>query len=293
MKNALSLFHGMGCFNLALDRTNIQFDQIYTSEIEPAPNTVDAINNPNNINLGDVTQWRTWAIDWTSIELLVAGSPCQGFSNAGNQGGFDDPRSALFYDFVLIRAHIDLMRSLVGKSPCLFLLENVKMRKDWADLIDFWVGCKPVFIDSNLISAQNRARYYWANWDFTPPCDSGVVLADILDTTEQEPNGEGWQKWWQKNRDFQLQKKYSTICNDGSITKAACLTARQYASWNGNFVKCDGVDLYRNLTPVECERLQTVPDNYTAHVSNTQRYKMLGNGWTVDVIAHILRSAPL
>tara|TARA_R110002153_G_scaffold271369_1_gene438662 strand:+ start:32 stop:901 length:870 start_codon:yes stop_codon:yes gene_type:complete len=285
--NVLSLFDGMSCGRIALQRAGVTVDTYYASELDKFAIKVTQANWPETVQLGDVTKWREWDIDWSSIDLLIGGSPCQGFSFAGKQLAFDDPRSALFFVYVDILNHISEVNPNVK-----FLLENVKMKKEFIDVITEYVGEEPTLINSSLVSAQNRQRLYWSNMTIEQPQDRGVVLNDVLDTKVNIPNSEGWHRWFKEKKEFQLRKKYSVICNDGSTDKAICMTARQYASWNGNFAIVSRVNedlLYRNLTPIECERLQTVPDNYTMDISNSQRYKMLGNGWTVDVIAHIFK----
>ena len=239
--NVLSLFDGISCGQIALNRAGIKPSNYYAAELDKYAIQVTQANYPDTIQLGDVTKWRAWNIDWVSIDLLIGGSPCQGFSFAGKQLAFDDPRSKLFFVYVDILNHIRSFNPNVK-----FMLENVKMQKKYLDVISDQLGVEPVFINSALVSAQNRKRYYWANWQITQPEDRGIVLADILEDGEV-------------NRD----KSYYIITADNIH--------------------------YRKLTPIECERLKTVTDNYTAHVSNTQRYRMLGNGWTVDVIAHIFK----
>ena len=275
----LSLFDGMSCGRIALDRAGINVTSYHASELDKYAIKVTQANWPETVQLGDVTKWREWDIDW-NIDLLIGGSPCQGFSFAGKQLAFDDPRSALFFVYVDILNHIKSVNPGVK-----FLLENVRMKKEYLDIISEQLGVEPVFINSALVSAQNRQRFYWANWKIDHPEDEGIVLADIIDETNQTPNNKGWQKWWLINGEFQLKKKYSCVLYD--VEKAITQTARQVSSWNGNLVITNyGL---RFISPMEAERLQTVPDNYTNHVSNTQRYKMLGNGWTVDVIAHIFK----
>ena len=312
--NVLSLFDGISCGRIALDKAGIEVTNYFSSEVDKHAVKVSDDNYPSITRLGDINDWHFWGLDPSKIDLILAGSPCQGFSFAGKQLAFDDPRSALFFTF------IDILNWVKAHNPDVkFLLENVKMKKEHLAVITERLGVEPILINSALVSAQNRQRYYWCNWDVKQPEDKGVLLGDIIDDRCQEPNGDGWHKWWKDKKDFQIKKRYSAVVNDGSSDKAICMTARQYASWNGNFVilqKARGFnnggikaingktptlsscswehnnflgkdDKYRNLTPVECERLQTVPDNYTKAVSNTQRYKMLGNGWTCDVISHI------
>lgn len=326
----LSLFDGMSCGRIALDRAGIEVDQYYASELDKYAITVTQANWPSTIQLGDVTQWQEWDIDWASIDLLIGGSPCQGFSFAGKQLAFDDPRSKLFFVYVDILNHIRSVNPDVN-----FMLENVKMKKEYLDVISNLVGVQPVFINSALVSAQNRQRFYWANWDFQQPEDKVIMLADILETesnnfvfmSDKFVNRQAGRKClrddftgkavnlssmeYVKNgrqgdyinsgvivgrkldengkRNDKLEIKYTQCLEVHEHGKSRCLSTVSKDTVVSNLQKGRYPESkqYRKLTPVECERLQTAPDNYTNHVSNTQRYKMLGNGWTVDVIAHI------
>jgi len=259
--NVLSLFDGMSCGQIALERAGVQVDNYYASELDKYAIKVTQANYPNTIQLGDVTQWREWSIDWSSIGLLIGGSPCQGFSFAGKQLAFDDPRSKLFF------VYVDILNHIRAHNPGVkFLLENVRMKQESLDIVSHVLKTDAVFINSSLVSAQDRRRFYWASWDFNIPEDIGASLYSILD--EKPP-------CCVKVRE---KSKCLRVGGRGSVDRH---------EWD-SISNCH----YRKLTPIECERLQTVSDNYTAHVSNTQRYKMLGNGWTVDVIAHIFRSMP-
>jgi len=271
----LALFDGMACGLEALKRAGIPVKKYYASEIDQHAIKIASKNHPEIIHLGDVQNWKEWDID--SPDLVIGGSPCQGFSFVGKQLAFDDPRSRLFFT----------MKDIIDNyKPANYLLENVKMAQKHIDVINEILGQKPILLNSALLSAQGRNRLYWFNWDSPTPKETGILTDDIIDKENQTPNSEGWQKWWLKNSEFQLRKKYSCILND--VDKAICMTARQVSSWNGNMVRTEkGL---RFLSPMEAERLQTLPDNYTAGVSNTQRYKMIGNGWTVDVIAHLFKS---
>jgi site-specific DNA-cytosine methylase len=207
------------------------------------------------------------------IDLLFGGSPCQGFSFAGKQLNFFDPRSKLFFDFV---------KALEELKPKYFLLENVKMKKEYEDVITQHLGVKPIEINSALVSAQNRVRLYWTNIPgIQQPKDKGILLKDIIIDGEVD-------------RD-------KSFCIDGNYYKGGNI--KQYFEKHRRQIVLNIIQNYkfRMLYPIECERLQTLPDNYTAvgvidgkeiPISNTQRYKMLGNGWTVDVIAHILSFIP-
>ena len=169
--NVLSLFDGMSCGRLALDRLGIEVDNYYSAEIDKYAIQVSEDNYPDIIRLGDVCDVK--AKDLPKIDLILAGSPCQGFSFAGKQLAFDDPRSALFFEFV---------RILKECEPKYFLLENVKMKKEFLDIISQQVGVEPILINSALVSAQNRQRYYWTNiLGVEQPEQRGVVLRDILE----------------------------------------------------------------------------------------------------------------
>ena len=310
--NILSLFDGMSCGRIAAERAGFEVENYYASELDKYAITVTQANWPKTIHLGDVTKWREWDIDWSGIDLLIGGSPCQGFSFAGKQLAFDDPRSALFFEYLNILNHIKSVNPKVK-----FMLENVKMKKEYLDVISNLLGVQPVFINSALVSAQNRKRYYWANWEFRQPEDKGIILSDIL---EKESDNFVFM-----SEKFVNRQQGRKCLRDDFTGKAVNLSAMEYVkngrqgdyvlsmtprgnnpggdramdgktpsmtsnSWQDNFHLTSDHKSYRKLTPVECERLQTAPNNYTNHVSNTQRYKMLGNGWTVDVIAHIFKS---
>lgn len=286
----LSLFDGMSCGQIALNRIGIKPETYYASEVDKHAIKVTMANYPDTVQLGDVAKWREWNIDWASIDLLIGGSPCQGFSFAGKQLAFDDPRSKLFFVYVDILNHIRSVNPGVK-----FMLENVKMKKEYMDVISEYLGVQPVFINSALVSAQNRQRYYWANWLIEPPEDKGIYLSGVTAakpvTDLHQKVGDGEIITAQKfNKESQsLGRMLHNFCNHNE--KAGCLTAAMFKGMaaNGMTNIFDG-ECLRNLTAVECERLQTVPEGYTSSVSNTQRYKMLGNGWTIDVIAHIFKS---
>lgn len=269
--NVLSLFDGMSCGQIALNRLGIKVDNYYASEIDKYAIKVTQKNYPNTIQLGDIKNVK--GEDLPNIDLLLAGSPCQGFSFAGKQLAFDDPRSALFFEFI---------RLLKEVNPKYFLLENVRMKKEYLDVITDLVGVEPILINSALVSAQNRLRYYWTNLPVDgQPEDKGLVLKDILD-----PSATNFLSKTTAMRSRTQRNVRETT------DKANTLTATGYkgSQSNGVTVVADsGRTKWRILTPLECERLQTVPDSYTEGASNTQRYKMLGNGWTVDVICHILK----
>ena len=382
--NVLSCFDGCSGGQLALQKAGIDVDTYYASEIDKYAIEVTQANFPNTIQLGDITK-----VGFTRfnhhVDLMMGGSPCQGFSFAGKQLNFDDPRSKLFFDFIRIRDEL---------TPKYVLLENVRMAKESQDIISKYMGCEPTKINSADVSPQSRNRLYWFvtyDWDlgkYVPmhipqPSKKNVVIRDIL---EDLPFGEIPNYLANSWGGVPRGDKVKSIDD----AKANCLTASMYKGQIPTFIKkpnpsaskdglirvgtanlkghdsikrvysADGkaptlttmqgghrepkismgrvvnrrLDengvrkdnqmnlpftpkvevreddvsnclttvekdnvvvnrdeyLWRKLTPLECERLQTMPDNYTNHVSKTQRYKMIGNGWTIDVIAHILSS---
>ena len=371
--NVLSLFDGMSCGQLALQRADIDVENYFACEIDKYAMQITQKNFPNTFQWGDVTKIKMPTEG--SIDLLMGGSPCQGFSFAGHQLNFDDPRSKLFFDFI---------RVLDAVKPKYVLLENVRMSQKSQDIISEAIGFEPQALDSKWVSGQKRFRLYW--WgklvgDYykqipIPPLeDKGIVLADILEDLpfDEAPNYlkgtwcgrvrgdlvksvdddkahcltasmyKGQIPTFVKSKkpiqvgvandikgfdiikrvyspqgksptlttmqgghrqpkvaigrivnrrldehgtrkDNQLELPFTTQLEVSDGAKSNCLTTVQ----KDNVVVSEDF-LYRKLTPLECERLQTLPDNYTEGVSNTQRYKMIGNGWTVDVIAHILK----
>jgi site-specific DNA-cytosine methylase len=299
--NVLSLFDGMSCGQIALEKSGFQVDKYFASEVDKYAIKVAKANYPDMVHLGDVRDVK--ADDLPQIDLLIGGSPCQGFSFAGKQLNFDDPRSKLFWEYVR------LLREL---QPKYFLLENVKMKQESMDVITEALGVEPIFINSNLVSAQNRQRYYWTNIPMDKlPDDKGIMLKDILEDGYVDRDkshcidanyfkGGNLKSYFEKHR-RQLVFSDDGLCHVGDADlKGHGYVRRVYhpdgkapslcAASGGNLEPKTFIspDSWRKLTPLECERLQTVPEGYTAHVSNTQRYRMLGNGWTVDVISHIL-----
>lgn len=329
----LSLFDGISAGQLALQRLNVKVETYYASEIDKYAIQITNKNFPNTIQLGDITKWTEWDIDFSKIDLIIGGSPCQGFSFAGKQLNFEDPRSKLFFDFVNI-----LNQTRVLNPKVKFLLENVRMKQEYQDIITKFLGVSPIQINSSLLSAQNRVRLYWTNIDdVIQPDDKGIVLKDIILNNVEDKYCLTIEAidYMNRLRNGKPRWEYHKNHLDG---KAACLTANMYKgvpygvlrvpeATKKGFVevnKNEGVDLTfinsktrrgrlmknksncltasrydycwydgyicRKLTPIECERLQTFPDNYTEGISDSQRYKALGNSWTVDVIAHIFKN---
>lgn len=430
--NVLSLFDGMSGGRIALREAGIKVNKYFASEIDKYAIAQTQLNFPDTVQLGDVTNWKEWDINWGEIDLLLAGSPCQGFSFAGKQLAFDDPRSKLFFVFIKILNHIKSLNPNV-----LFMLENVNMKKEHMRIISEYCGVFPVNINSNLVSAQNRDRWYWTNIrtkkiglfgelhsDIPQPEDKGIFLRDILEeevderyflsdkvvknmlehkernkekgngfgavfhkpenkmgclkvggtgiddlvcvamrgreasclTPKRTEYGKSIRKAYEEGKIEEQRKNMQrleprtdgrTNCltsvqkdnlillpaiyqrprgeNKGGIItdktptltsnawqqnnlvvsgtfrthkddfgfreiksgKAATIPARAREDGSGQNV-CKINNRIRRLTPTECSRLQTIPDWYKWECSDTQRYKMLGNGWTVDVIAHIM-----
>jgi site-specific DNA-cytosine methylase len=279
--NVLSLFDGISAGQVSLERSGIKVDNYYASEIDKYAMQVANKNYPNTIQLGSVTNWMDWDIDLTTIDLVIGGSPRQGFSIAGKQLNFDDERSKLFFDFANILNHIKILNPNVK-----FLLENVRMKKEYQDVISEYVGVEPIVINSSLVSAQNRVRFYWTNIDgIEQPADRKLVLSDILEDfvdIKYHLTSEAME-YMSRLRNGKPRWEYHTNPLQG---KSACLTANMYKGVPYGVIR----ELIRKLTPLECERLQTFPDHYTEGISNTQRYKSLGNSWTIDVIAHIFKN---
>ena len=404
--NVLSLFDGMSCGQIALRELGITPRRYYASEIDKPAIGQTQLNFPETIQLGDVNNWRNWSIEWANIDLLLAGSPCQGFSFAGKQLAFDDPRSALFFVFVEILSHCR-----AHNPKIIFLLENVEMRKPHLRVITDYCGIYPVHINSARVSAQNRKRVYWSNLrtreeglfgelhtDIPQPADRGIYLRDILQSdvpekyylkasvvekllgkgkrispenkkakcitgasghgagyhsdmdlicvamrgrgkenpsdrragisTEQrlEPNLDGKTNCLTSVAKDNLIIQRSRGKNSGGIhtDKVPCISScaweqnnlvvsgtfrthtddygfREIKSGKGATIPARGREdgsgqnvvlvngLIRRLTPTECARLQTIPEWYIWRCSDTQIYRMLGNGWTVEVIKHILQ----
>ena len=303
--NVLSLFDGMSCGQIALDQLGIPVNKYYAAEIDKYAIQIARKNYPDMVHVGDV-KWVTSKL-LPKIDLLIGGSPCQGFSFGGKGLNFDDPRSKLFFEFD---------RLLKELKPKYFLLENVKMKKESEQVITDYLGVEPVEINSNLVSAQNRKRLYWTNIPFDGvPEDKGIMLKDILEeetaefyragaylqekrrASDKNPDMLNPDYRSQANTIHDVDGKSGCVCSGthgyaiGYVPeirdKSKCVRTGGRLSYDRH--EWDSIDNmhWRKLTVTECERLQTVPDGYTCGVSNTQRYKMLGNGWTVDVIKHI------
>ena len=283
MKNVVSTFDGISGLQIALNRRGLEYENYYASEIDEYSIKITQKNYPNTIQMGDICDLSMTDFP-REIDLLVGGSPCQGFSLMGNRLNFDDERSKLLFEFVRLKNEL---------NPTWFILENVVMRQDIQDAISALLGCKPIQINSSILSGQNRKRLYWTNIPdvrqklaitIFPIITGKSVLTDQtyeIATVRKGKNGGPRQ-----------------IVKPASI-KLGCLTASYYKGVNsdGRPAKSKFFGDYEAgkiemLSPLECERLQTVPEGYTEGVSKTQRYKALGNGFTVDVISFILGCLP-
>lgn len=271
--NVLSLFDGMSCGQIALERSNISYGKYYSSEIDKHAIKITQKNYPNTIQLGDVRNIK--ASDLPEIDLLIGGSPCKDLSVAQKgKKGLEGDNSILFYEFV---------RLLKELKPKYFLLENVIPIGHWKEVMDEHIGVKGVMINSSLFVPQNRKRIYWTNISFEYPTQQEYKFK-FQDNVNK--------KYFVSNNILKNEERLNFIKNRNNPI-CGCLTeaigrngsSREYMSWVG-WVYFNNKEL-RKPTPIECERLQTVPDNYTEGVSDTQRYKMLGNGWTVDVVSYI------
>lgn len=274
--NIFSPFDGCACARAAVDKMGISCTY-YASEVDKWAIQIANKNYPDIIQLGNIQDIK--GSNLPEIDLMIGGSPCQDLSIAGNGAGLKGSRSALFYDFVRLLEEI---------KPKYFVLENVaSMKKIWRDKITEILGVEPVLIDSALVSAQQRKRLYWTNIrGIQQPEDKGIFFGSIrqhgLDSLYYSEEGLAWIK----NHTNRTGKKLR-VWKD--TDKAQMLESTMYKKYSSQrFFAIEDVLGLRYVTPVECERLQTLPDNYTEGVSNTQRYRMLGNGFTVDVIAHIL-----
>ena len=277
----MSLFDGISCGKVALDRAGIKVKNYYASEIDEYAMQVSKNNHPDIIQLGDVNAWRNWNIDWSQIDLLIGGSPCQGFSFAGKLLNFNDERSKLFFVYVDILNHIKSVNPNVK-----FLLENVKMKADYQNVISGYLGVEPMRINSALVSAARRDRLYWVNFDVDMPEDRGITFDDINgNTTDWLSNIyiDKVSKWKAQ------QDPLKNVTYIGTKAKLPCLTARGYnQSHSGMILISDGTR-YRYLTNNEAELAMTLPIDYTKGISDRERARCLGNGWTAEVIVHILK----
>ena len=279
--NVLSLFDGMSCGRLALDRLGIEVDQYYAAEIDKYAIQVTQENWPETIQLGDVTQIK--GKDLPKIDLILAGSPCQGFSFAGKQLAFDDPRSALFFEFV---------RILKECNPKYFLLENVKMKKEFLEIITQQVGAEPILINSALVSAQNRQRYYWTNIPgVEQPENRGVVLRDILET-----NPDSYTLMSDK---FSKRQEGRSCLVDMNKEKASNLSAMEYVKngRQGDYLACDDTGIPKDLSDDVSnlpEKSSVIKSNYyKSSKANFENDKSKGGKFSATGIPQTTQDKPI
>lgn len=284
----LSCFDGVSCGRVALERAEVKVDAYYASEIDTYATKISHKNYPDIIQVGDIENWRTWNIPWEEIDLILAGSPCQGFSNAGLGLNFEDPRSRLFFTFV------DILTHAKSKNPNVkYILENVRMKKEYSDVISSMLGVNYVPINSALVSAQNRPRLYWCNFPVTAPEDKHITFKDIKESNPDKKHYFSDKSYTCLERIVKRSEEKGLGFRSGIMEspyeeKVNCIDANYHKGCDGKRTMIREVDGCRMLTPLECERAQTLPEGYTEGVSNCRRYHALGNGWTIDVIVHIL-----
>ena len=309
--NVLSLFDGMSCGQIALNKLGIKYDNYFASEIDKHAIIETKANFPKTKHIGDIEKMKSDTLP--KIDLLIGGSPCQSFSVAGNGTGFDG-KSKLFWEYV---------RVLKEVKPKYFLLENVKMKKEWEQVITDTLGFEPIEINSCLVSAQHRRRLYWTNIpNIEQPKDLKITLSSILCKEEigekvednfKAKNGKGikierfnypytfYEARTQEGKDERRRVRQLT----GRDTTPRSAKYKVFLPLRTNKANClvatpsqldyiiDNNGLYRKLSMTEMMKMQTVPTDYFKHSSESQKRKMLGNGWTIDVIAHIFKNIPL
>lgn len=284
--NVISLFNGMNTLRQAMEDLNIPVEKYYSSEIKPYAIKLTQHHFPDTIQLGDVTKWREWDIDWSTIDFIGSGSPCQDLSIAGKRAGIKGERSSLFFTFVEIYEHVKKRNPKV-----LFLQENVGS----ANVVDIGImsralGIYPVRINSNLVTAQNRDRYYWTNirtkeygmfgdfiTDIPQPKDRHIYLKDIIESGSTELN---------KSYAILHRYGYSSTFKYDTSEKAQQYYKKRMDMAMFTAIKNDV--FYRKLSQTELERLQGFPDGYTSVLPYNQAASVLGDGWTLPVIKHIL-----
>ena len=312
--NILSLCDGISCGQIALKKANIKINKYFASEIDKNAIKVTQSNFPKTIQLGDITKINKEQLkQLPKIDLILCGSPCQGFSRNGKCLNFNDKRSKLFFEFVRILNWIK-----ESNNPNIkFLFENVEMKKEWRDIISEYLKVDYILINSKVVSAQNRPRLYWSNIEnITIPNDKNIKLLDILDiniNTEKYIHKNGLlidsninsnsinivNKVNNEVRILQATKKGYIVANNGdglnlgfpkSKTRRGRVIKQKSSTLDcGCDICCIHGNIIRKLNINELERLQTLPLGYTSCLtSESARKKCIGNGWTVDIISYIL-----
>jgi DNA (cytosine-5)-methyltransferase 3A len=276
--NVLSLFDGISCGQVALERAGIEVNKYFASEIDKHAIKVTQSNYPNTIQIGDVTKVK--GAELPKIDLLIGGSPCQGFSFAGAGLNFEDERSKLFFEFV---------RLIKEVKPKYWLLENVNMKHEWQDVISEYLGVKPKKLNSKLTSSQNRVRLYWTNFQITEPTDKKLVIGDLVGAEVENRYDKPivlrniYPKKGQNGNIYSLEGKSKTL------SAGVGIKGNGIGSSNAPKIDWENEQGWRRLTARECEMLQNLPNGYCKEISDTQAYKACGNGWEVGMIEHIFR----
>lgn len=298
--NVLSLFDGMSCGQIALERANVKVDDYVASEIKKHGIQITKKNYPNTIHIGDV---RKVSVTNIGIEvdispghirvvgiipdLLIGGSPCKGISRLNqNQEGLLHDESILFWEYVRILRQAQLVNPKIK-----FLLENTHGESNATKTITKELGVKPIKLCSSLVSAQNRPRLYWTNIPVnTLPEYKNITTKDVFDDDMPEELllSEGRIKWLNNESGKRSVEKGYTRINP--YPKSGCITANGHKKWNCNYIYKDGK--YRVLSIRELERLQTLPEGYCNGLSYNDAYDLIGDGWTIDVIAWIFKHLP-
>jgi len=276
--NVLSLFNGMNTGRQALENVGVKVNKYYSSEIKPYAIELTQYHFPDTIQVGDVTKWKEWNIDWKTIDLVLSGSPCQDLSAAGKRAGINGSKSSLFFVFIDILEHIKKLNPKV-----LFLQENVgSANKLDIGIMSRALGLYPVRINSKLVTAQMRDRYYWSNiktkqtmfdivTDIPQPKDLGIMFKDVITSGSVE--------------------REKALCMLQSIFSAQSLNKNQKSlihRMKKRFI--DGIfedNKYRTLNKIEMCRLQGFPDNYCDILTTAKAGSLLGDGWTLPIIEHI------
>ena len=273
--NVISLFNGMNTGRQALENVGIKVNKYYSSEIKPYAIELTQHHFPDTIQVGDVTKWREWNIDWQSIDLILSGSPCQDLSAAGKRAGINGKKSSLFFTFVEILEHIKALNPKV-----LFLQENVgSASKLDVGIMSRALGVYPVRINSSLVTAQLRDRYYWSNIrtketmfdvvvDIPQPKDRKIMFKDIITGGEVETN-----------------KHVSLKTNQCHSNSQEYLIHRNETTGMLTLIK--EVENVRTVNKIEMCRLQGFPDNYCDTITTAKASSLLGDGWTLPIIEHI------
>jgi hypothetical protein len=278
--NVLSLFNGMNTGRQALENVGIKVNKYYSSEIKPYAIELTQYHFPDTIQLGDVTKWSEWDIDWKNIDLVLSGSPCQDLSAAGKRAGINGKKSSLFFTFVEILEHIKSLNPKV-----LFLQENVgsALKLD-VGIMSRALGVYPVRINSSLLTAQLRDRYYWSNiktretmfdvvTDIPQPKDRKILLKNIITSGNVE-----------RDKSLCIIERYIGAIPKSEISIQKFLKNRVDF---GSYTVVNENKKLRAFNKIELCRLQGFSDNYCNILTTVEAGSLLGDGWTLPVIEHI------